>query len=147
VSRIASDGAPRALGPYAQAVVAGDLVFCSGQVGIDPASGALVPGGIAAETARVLENLGAVLRAVGLGLADVVKTTVYLTDLSEFAAMNEVYGRYFPLPHPARATVQVARLPAGARVEIEAVAARAHPGAGQESRDSALSGGGSRSRA
>jgi len=124
VSRIASDGAPRALGPYAQAVVAGDLVFCSGQVGIDPASGALVPGGIAAETARVLENLGAVLRAAGLGLADVVKTTVYLTDLSEFAAMNEVYGRYFPLPHPARATVQVARLPAGARVEIEPAAVR-----------------------
>ena len=127
--RIASEAAPRALGPYAQAVSTGDLVFCSGQVGIDPGSGALVAGGIVAETARVLENLAAVLRAAGLGLGDVVKTTVYLTDLSEFAAMNEVYGRYFPPPHPARATVQVARLPAGARVEIEAVAARGRPAA------------------
>lgn len=123
--RIVTDAAPRALGPYAQAVVAGDLVFCSGQVGLDPTSGKLVPGGIGAETARVLENLGAVLAAGGLGLADVVKTTVYLVDLGEFAAVNEVYARYFPPPHPARATVQVAALPAGARVEIEAVAARA----------------------
>jgi 2-iminobutanoate/2-iminopropanoate deaminase len=122
--RVASAAAPRALGPYAQAVVAGDLVFCSGQVGIDPATGALVAGGIAPETARVLENLAAVLGAADLGLADVVKTTVYLIDLGEFAAMNEVYGRYFPAPHPARATVQVMRLPAGARVEIEAIAAR-----------------------
>jgi 2-iminobutanoate/2-iminopropanoate deaminase len=105
-------------------VVAGGLVFCSGQVGIDPASGALVAGGIAAETARALENLAAVLAAARLGLADVVKTTVYLTDLDDFAAMNEVYGRYFVAPHPARATVQVVRLPAGARVEIEAIAAR-----------------------
>lgn len=124
MSRITSDGAPRALGPYAQAVAAGGLVFCSGQVGIDPASGGLVPGGIAPETARTLENLAAVLAAAELRLADVVKTTVYLTDLGDFAAMNEVYGRYFPAPHPARATVQVARLPAGARVEIDAIAAR-----------------------
>jgi len=124
VRRITSAAAPRALGPYAQAVAAGDLVFCSGQVGIDPASGALVAGGIAPETARVLENLAAVLGAADLGLADVVKTTVYLIDLGEFAAMNEVYERYFPEPHPARATVQVARLPAGGRVEIEAIAAR-----------------------
>ena len=133
MSRIASDGAPRALGPYAQAVVAGDLVFCSGQVGLDPATGALVPGGIAAETARALENLAAVLRAAGFCLADVVKTTVYLTDLGEFAAMNEVYGRYLPAPHPARATVQVAKLPAGARVEIEAVATRGRRAAATES--------------
>ena len=133
MSRIASDAAPRALGPYAQAVAAGDLVFCSGQVGIDPASGALVAGGIAPETARALENLGAVLRAAGLGLEDVVKTTVYLTDLGEFAAMNEVYGRYLPAPHPARATVQVAKLPAGARVEIEAVAARGRGARGRKS--------------
>ena len=124
MTRITSDGAPRALGPYAQAVAAGGLVFCSGQVGIDPASGGLVPGGIAPETARALENLAAVLAAAELRLADVVKTTVYLTDLADFAAMNEVYGRYFPAPHPARATVQVARLPAGARVEIDAIAAR-----------------------
>ncbi len=131
--RIASAAAPRALGPYAQAVAAGDLVFCSGQVGVDPGSGVLVPGGIAAETARVLENLAAVLRAAGLGLGDVVKTTVYLADLSELAAMNEVYGRYFRPPHPARATVQVAKLPAGARVEIEAVATRGRRAAATES--------------
>ena len=122
--RIATDAAPRALGPYAQAVVAGDLVFCSGQVGLDPATGKLVVGGVEAETARVCENLAAVLAAAGLGLADVVKTTVYLVDLADFAAMNAVYGRFFPAPHPARATVQVAALPAQARVEIEAVAAR-----------------------
>jgi len=122
--RITSDGAPRALGPYAQGVASGALVFCAGQVGLDPATGRLVPGGIAAETARACENLGAVLAAAGLALGDVVKTTVYLADLDEFAAMNAVYGRYFPAPHPARSTVQVARLPAGARVEIEAIASR-----------------------
>jgi 2-iminobutanoate/2-iminopropanoate deaminase len=122
--RIATDAAPRALGPYAQAVVAGDLVFCAGQVGIDPATGKLVPGGLAAEAARAIENLRAVLTAAGLGLADVVKTTVYVVDLGEFAALNEFYGRYFPPPHPARATVQVAALPAGGRIEIEAVARR-----------------------
>ena len=121
---IASDAAPRAIGPYAQAVAAGDLVFCSGQVGLDPANGSLVPGGIAAETARALDNLAAVLSAAGLGLDDVVKTTVYLLDLAEFPAMNEVYARYFRAPYPARATVGVAALPAGARVEIEAVAVR-----------------------
>ena len=121
---LASDAAPRAIGPYAQAVAAGDLVFCSGQVGLDPASGRLVPGGVAAEAARALENLAAVLSAAGLGLGDVVKTTVYLVDLAEFAAVNEVYARYFHAPYPARATVGVAALPAGARVEIEAVATR-----------------------
>ena len=120
----ASDAAPRAIGPYAQAVAAGDLVFCSGQVGLDPASGRFVPGGVAAEAARALENLAAVLSAAGLGLGDVVKTTVYLLDLGEFAAMNEVYARYFQAPYPARATVGVVALPAGARVEIEAVATR-----------------------
>jgi 2-iminobutanoate/2-iminopropanoate deaminase len=122
--RIATERAPRALGPYAQAVVAGDLVFCAGQIGLDPATGKLVAGGIAAETARACENLAAVLAAAGLGLADVVKTTVWVVDLDEFATVNEVYGRYFVAPHPARATVQVMRLPAGARVEIEAIAAR-----------------------
>ena len=122
--RITSERAPRALGPYAQAVRAGDLVFCAGQVGLDPVSGALVTGGIETETARVCENLAAVLTAAALGLGDVVKTTVYLVDLADFPAMNAVYGRYFPAPYPARATVQVAALPAGARVEIEAVAAR-----------------------
>jgi len=121
---IASDAAPRAIGPYAQAVAAGDLVFCSGQVGLDPASGRLVSGGIAGEAARALENLAAVLAAAGLGFNDVVKTTVYLVDLAEFAAMNEVYALYFHPPYPARATVGVAALPAGARVEIEAIAVR-----------------------
>jgi len=121
---VETPGAPRALGPYSQAVVAGETVFCAGQVGLDPATGKLVPGGIAAETGRVLENLGAVLAAAGLSLADVVKTTVFLADVAEFAAMNEVYGRHFTPPYPARATVQVAALPAGARVEIEAIAIR-----------------------
>ena len=121
---ITAEGAPQVIGPYAQAVVAGDLVFCAGQVGLDPASGRLVVGGIEAETARVLENISAVLAAAGLGLGDVAKTTVYLADLGEFVAMNAVYGRYFSAPYPARATVGVAALPAGARVEIEAVATR-----------------------
>jgi 2-iminobutanoate/2-iminopropanoate deaminase len=116
--------APRALGPYSQAIAVADMVFCAGQVGLDPATGKLVPGGIAEETPRVLQNLAAVLEAAGLSLADVVKTTVFLVDLAEFAAMNEVYGRHFTAPYPARATVQVAALPAGARVEIEAVAVR-----------------------
>jgi 2-iminobutanoate/2-iminopropanoate deaminase len=122
--RITSERAPRALGPYAPAVRAGDLVFCAGQIGIDPATGKLVPGGVAAETARACENLAAVLAAADLALADVVKTTVYVVDLADFRAVNEVYGRYFPAPHPARATVQVAGLPGGAQVEIEAIAAR-----------------------
>ena len=121
---VETQGAPRALGPYSQAIAAGETVYCAGQVGLDPATGRLVPGGIGAETARVIENLAAVLGAAGLSLADVVKTTVYVVDLAEFAAMNEVYGKHFAAPYPARATVQVAALPAGARVEIEAVAVR-----------------------
>jgi 2-iminobutanoate/2-iminopropanoate deaminase len=121
---VEASGAPRALGPYSQAVAAGDAVFCAGQVGLDPATGRLVPGGIAAETARALDNLAAVLGAAGLGLDDVVKTTVFLADLAEVGAMNEVYGGRFAPPYPARATVQVAALPAGARVEIEAIAVR-----------------------
>ena len=121
---IVTEAAPRALGPYAQAVVAGDLVFCAGQVGIDPATGRLVGGGVAAETARACENLRAVLAAGALTLADVVKTTVYVVDLGDFAVVNEAYGRFFPAPHPARATVQVAALPAGARIEIDAIAVR-----------------------
>jgi 2-iminobutanoate/2-iminopropanoate deaminase len=109
-------------------VVAGDLVFCAGQIGIDPATGALVPGGVAAETARVLENLAAVLAAAGLGLTDVVKTTVYVVDLGDFKTVNEIYARHLAPPYPARATVQVAALPAGARVEIEAIAVRGRSG-------------------
>lgn len=125
---VTADGAPRALGPYSQAVVAGDLVFCAGQVGLDPATGKLVPGGIEVETARALDNLAAVLTASGASLAEVVKTTVFLADIADFAAMNAVYGRYFTAPYPARATVQVAKLPAGARVEIEAIAVRQSSG-------------------
>jgi 2-iminobutanoate/2-iminopropanoate deaminase len=99
-------------------------VFCAGQVGIDPATGRLVPGGVEDETARVLENVAAVLAAAGCTLADVVKTTVYLVDLGAFPRVNEVYARYFRAPHPARATVQVTALPAGAQVEIDAIAVR-----------------------
>lgn len=119
---VLTDTAPRPIGPYSQAVVAGDLVFCAGQIGLDPVTGKLVAGGLAAEASRAIENLAAVLAAEGLGLEDVVKTTVYLIDLSGGPVLNEVYGRHFVAPHPARATVQVAALPAGARVEIEAVA-------------------------
>ena len=121
---ITTTGAPRPVGPYAQAIAAGNLVFCAGQVGLDPESGRLVPGGVVAEATRAIENLAAVLEAAGLGLADVVKTTVYVADLADFAAVNEIYGRFFPAPHPARATVQVSALPAGARVEIDAIAVR-----------------------
>ena len=119
---IATPSAPRALGPYSQAVVAGDLVFCAGQVGLDPATGTLVPGGAGPETARALDNLAAVLAAAGVGLDAIVKTTVYVVDLGEFAVVNEVYGRHLQPPYPARATVQVAALPAGARVEIDLLA-------------------------
>jgi 2-iminobutanoate/2-iminopropanoate deaminase len=121
---VESDDAPKPVGPYAQAVLAGELVFVAGQIGLDPATGRLVEGGTREQLGRVLDNLAAVLRATGHTLDDVVKTTVYLIDLAEMALVNEVYARYFPAPHPARATVQVAALPAGARVEIEAIAVR-----------------------
>lgn len=119
---VATDQAPKAIGPYSQAVRAGRWLFCSGQIGLDPASGELVGGGVTAETTRVLENLSAVLQAAGASLADVVRTTIYLTDLGDFAPVNEVYARYFSAPFPARATIGVAALPRGAAVEIDAVA-------------------------
>ncbi|MGE5700217.1 MAG: RidA family protein [Deltaproteobacteria bacterium] len=119
---VRTDKAPAAIGPYSQAVRSGGFLFCSGQIPLDPESGKLVEGGIEAQTERVLMNLEAVLAAGGATLAAVVKTTVFLADLADFPAMNAVYGRYFPEDPPARATVQAARLPAGARVEIEAVA-------------------------
>jgi 2-iminobutanoate/2-iminopropanoate deaminase len=122
--RIATDRAPAAIGPYSQALERGGVVYCSGQIGLDPASGQLVAGGTAAEADRVLQNLEAVLAAAGLGFADVVKVTIYLVDLADFAAVNEIYGRYVREPYPARATVGVAALPRGARVEIDAVAVR-----------------------
>lgn len=115
-------GAPAAIGPYSQAVRAGGFLFCSGQIPLDPSTGTLVDGGIGAQTERVLNNLKAVINAGGATLSSVVKTTVYLTDLGDFPAMNAVYGKFFPQDPPARATVEVAKLPAGARVEIDAVA-------------------------
>ncbi|MDX6404526.1 MAG: 2-iminobutanoate/2-iminopropanoate deaminase [Blastocatellia bacterium] len=119
---IATDHAPRAIGPYSQAVQAGDLVFASGQIPIDPATGEFVAGGIAEQTEQVLRNLTAVFEAAGVELNQVVKTTVFLADMDDFTAMNEVYGRFFGDAPPARATVQAARLPRDARVEIEAIA-------------------------
>ena len=119
---IETAGAPQAIGPYSQAVRAGGFVFASGQIPLDPRTGLFVAGGIAEQTEQVLSNLSAVLEAAGTGLDQVVKTTVFLADMSDFAAMNEVYGRYFQENPPARATVQAARLPRDARVEIEAIA-------------------------
>ena len=119
-----TNDAPAAIGPYSQAVEAGDLVFLSGQIPLDPATGELVPGDVVAQTERVLDNLGAVLAAAGLGFAHVVKTTIYLTDLAAFPRVNEAYGKRFTTEPPARATVQVAALPRGAQVEIDAVARR-----------------------
>lgn len=119
---IATDRAPRAIGPYSQAVRAGNLVFASGQIPIDPATGQFVPGGIAEQTEQVLRNLTAVFAAAGVVMDQVIKTTVFLADMDDFAAMNEVYGRFFGEEPPARATVQAARLPRDARVEIEAIA-------------------------
>ena len=119
---IETPGAPRAIGPYSQAIVAGGLVFASGQIGLDPRSGELVEGGPGAQTERVLLNLTAVLEAAGSGLDRVVKTTVYLARLGDFEVMNQVYERSFGSARPARATVEVSGLPKGALVEIEAVA-------------------------
>ena len=121
---IETDGAPSAVGPYSQAIATGELVFCAGQVGFDPATGSMVEGGIEAQAERVLTNLGAVLDAAGSDFANVLKTTCFLTDLADFAAFNDVYRRYFPEPYPARSTFAVAGLPGGALVEIEAIAAR-----------------------
>lgn len=124
---ISTAGAPGAIGPYSQAIGAGRLLLCSGQVGLDPATGELVAGGVAEQAERALRNLGAVLDAAGLGFADVVKTTCFLVDMADFAAFNEVYGRFMPDPPPARSTVAVAALPKGARVEIDAIAVRPEP--------------------
>ena len=119
---IRTDNAPQAIGPYSQAIRAGDLLFLSGQVGLDPKTGALVEGGLEAETTRALENLAAVLEAAGAGLHRVVKTTVFLIDLGDFQAMNAIYARAFGDTRPARSTVQVSALPRGARIEIDAIA-------------------------
>src|ERR1700687_4159754 len=119
---IATPAAPQAIGPYSQAVRAGEWLFLSGQIGLDSATGALVPGGIVAETEQVLKTLGAVLQAAGLSYDAVVRTTIYLVDLGDFARVNELYGRCFRPPFPARATVGVAALPRSARIEIDATA-------------------------
>ena len=114
--------APGAIGPYSQAIRAGNLLFVSGQIPLDPTSGDLIRSGIADETKKVLENLRAILEAAGGNLNDIVKTTIFLKDMNQFAAVNEVYGSFFSQPFPARATVEVSRLPKDVNVEIEAVA-------------------------
>ena len=119
---VAAPDAPQAIGPYSQAIKAGNLLFVSGQIPIDPATGELVEGGVAPQTEQVLRNITALLRAAGAGFDHVVRTTVFLADMGEFAAMNTVYGQFVVDPPPARATVQVARLPRDVRVEIEAIA-------------------------
>lgn len=122
IERVQTDKAPAAIGPYSQGVRAGDYVFFSGQIPLDPASGQMVEGGIAEQAERVMANMEAALAAAGLGFGQVVKTTIFLTDLADFAAVNEIYGRRFEGIFPARSTVQVAALPRGAKVEIEWVA-------------------------
>lgn len=119
---ISTEKAPGAIGPYSQAVKAGNMIFCSGQIPIDPETGEFVSADVTEQTEQVFKNLIAVLEAAGAGLENVVKTTVFLADMGEFAAMNEVYARYFVENKPARATVQAARLPRDARVEIECIA-------------------------
>ncbi len=119
---VSTDTAPGAIGPYSQAVVAGGMVYCSGQIPIDVATGEFVPGGIVQQTGQVLKNLGAVLEAAGTGFENVVKTTVFLADMEDFGSMNGVYEQFFGESKPARATVQAAGLPKGALVEIECVA-------------------------
>ena len=119
---VSTDKAPGAIGPYSQAIKTGGMLFCSGQIPIDPETGEFVSNDVAEQTDQVLKNLSAVLEAGGMSLGNVVKTTVFLADMSDFAVMNEVYGRYFDDNKPARATVQAARLPRDAKVEIECIA-------------------------
>jgi 2-iminobutanoate/2-iminopropanoate deaminase len=119
---VSTKDAPQAIGPYSQAIKAGGLVFVSGQIAIDPAAGQVIQGDVSAQTERVMKNLEAILRAAGSSLAQVVKSTVYLKSMSEFAAMNEVYGRFFKSAPPARATVEVSRLPKDVLVEIDVIA-------------------------
>lgn len=121
-SPVSSPQAPKAIGPYSPAVRAGQLLFVSGQVAIDPATGNMIDGDVVAQTRRVLDNVGALLTAGGRSFADVVRTTIYLADMNDFGKVNEVYGTYFSEPYPARATVQVARLPKDAKVEIDVIA-------------------------
>jgi 2-iminobutanoate/2-iminopropanoate deaminase len=124
MSVVSTEKAPRAIGPYSQGIVSGDLVFTSGQIALDPASQQIVAGDVRAQVERVMENLGAVLAAAGSGFERVVKATIFVIDLNDFAIVNEIYGKRFPQNPPARSTVQVAALPKGARVEIELIARR-----------------------
>jgi 2-iminobutanoate/2-iminopropanoate deaminase len=119
---VSTPSAPPAIGPYSQAIRAGSLLFVSGQIPLDPATGAMVEGDLAVQTHRVFKNLGAILEAAGASFENVVRTTVYLADMNDFPAMNEIYGTYVSSPAPARATVQAARLPRDARVEIDLIA-------------------------
>ena len=121
---VSTEKAPRAIGPYSQAVISGDLIFTSGQIALDPATQQMVQGDARVQTERVMENLSAVLEAAGVGFENVVKTNIFVVDLGDFATVNEVYGKRFPRSPPARSTVQVAALPKGARVEIEMIARR-----------------------
>ena len=119
---ISTSEAPAAIGPYSQAVRSGNFLFCSGQIPLDPKSGQIVSGDIATQTRRVLDNIGAVLKAEGLTFENIVKTTIFLTDLGDFQTVNEIYGSYFKQQPPARSTVQVSALPKGAKVEVEVIA-------------------------
>jgi 2-iminobutanoate/2-iminopropanoate deaminase len=121
---VVTDAAPKAVGPYSQAVWAGDMLFCAGQIPLDPATGNMVAGGITEQATRVLDNIRGLLKSQGLDFGNVVKSTVFLSDMNNFSAMNEVYAKYFTKEPPARSTVQVARLPKDALVEIEVVATR-----------------------
>jgi len=120
--QVQTDKAPKAIGPYSQGIVANGFVFCSGQIPIDPATGELNNGSVEDQTRQVLQNMGAVLEAAGSSFDDVVKATVFLQDMNDFAKMNGIYGEFFKTPYPARAAVQVARLPRDVKVEIEAIA-------------------------
>ncbi len=122
LSAVSTESAPKALGPYSQAIRAGQFLFVSGQVPIDPETGALVQGEIGDQTRRVFENIGAILIAGGASFQQVVRTTVYLADLADFSAMNDVYATFFTVPQPARSTIQAARLPRNARIEVDVIA-------------------------
>ncbi len=121
---VSTNGAPAAIGPYSQGIASGDLVFCSGQLGLDPSTGEMVEGGVEAQAERALRNLGAVLDAAGVGMNDVVKTTLFLASMDDFAAVNAVYAKFMPEPPPARSTFAVSALPKGGLIEIEAIARR-----------------------